>query len=149
LFVFLKSTAEKYLTPSLRNFGKELGLSQTLMGISLLAFANGSPDIISSLSAAGETSGVFITIGGLFGAGIFVNTIVLANVIRVSPNQIYVSLSPLLILAFPGFNEQLSSVSINREILFYLFAVVLLLSYGFVKKITFPMALSFLCLYFM
>ena len=100
VFVFLKSTAERYLTPSLKNLAKELGLSQTLAGVTLLAFANGSPDIIASFSAAGESSGVFISIGGLFGAGLFVTSFVLSNVIAVSQNKIFVNLISLIWLNY-------------------------------------------------
>ena len=48
----------------------------------MLAFANGAPDIITSFTAGGqEAEGIALVIGSIFGAGLFVLTIVLARVI--------------------------------------------------------------------
>ena len=52
-FSLLGSTAEDYLTPSLTKIKNKFNMSETLAGVTILAFANGAPDVISSFSAGG------------------------------------------------------------------------------------------------
>ncbi len=80
-FTMLSSTAEDYLTPTLTQISKRFNLSEKIAGVSMLALANGSPDIIFSFSAAGFDGGVSYSIGALFGAGFFVITIVFGRII--------------------------------------------------------------------
>ena len=49
----------------------------------MLAFANGSPDILFSIAAGGFEGGVSYSIGSLFGAGFFVITMVFGRVISI------------------------------------------------------------------
>jgi len=51
-------------------------MSETLAGVTILAWANGAPDVIVSLSAGGIEGGLSLAIGSLFGAGLFTTTIV-------------------------------------------------------------------------
>ena len=51
-FYVLGSTADAYLSPVLAGISKHLKISQSLAGVTLLAFGNGAPDVFSSLSAA-------------------------------------------------------------------------------------------------
>lgn len=81
-FYFLASTAEEYLSPALSRISKKLNLSQTLAGVTLLAFGNGAPDVISSFTAGETIEGIPLVVGSIFGAGLFVTTIVFARVIR-------------------------------------------------------------------
>ena len=70
-FFLLGQIASTYLTPVLTKISIALNMSETLSGVTLLAFANGAPDIISSFSAGGSEGGLYISIGNLFGAGLF------------------------------------------------------------------------------
>lgn len=93
-FYLLSNISDKYLSPSLSMVSKKLKLSEAMAGVTILAFANGSPDIIASFSAGGdETGGVFISIGSLFGGCLFASTIVLGVCILNSKTGIYVLLS--------------------------------------------------------
>jgi sodium/potassium/calcium exchanger 6 len=82
LFVCLAVTAEDYFCPALTSISKMLKLSQNVAGVTFLALGNGSPDIFSCIAALGsgnlETS--FLALGAMFGAGLFVNTVVIGAV---------------------------------------------------------------------
>lgn len=49
--------------------------------MTLIAFANGSPDVINAIISADYHEGSDIAIGSLLGSFIFTTTIVIANVI--------------------------------------------------------------------
>ena len=51
-------------------------MSETLAGVTILAWANGAPDVIVSISAGGIDGGVSLAIGSLFGAGLVTTTVV-------------------------------------------------------------------------
>lgn len=89
-FYVLATTAENYLSPSLSRISKRLGISESLAGVTLLAFSNGAPDVISSISAGSSFDAVPLIIGALFGGGIFVTTLVAGTVIYSSKNGIKV-----------------------------------------------------------
>lgn len=90
-FYFLGNIAEKFLSNSLSLMSKRLGLSEAVAGVTVLAFANGAPDIIASFTAGGEEdTGVFISIGSLFGGCLFASTIVLGLCVLYSKTGIYV-----------------------------------------------------------
>lgn len=86
LFVFigmytLASTADVYLSPSLEHLTTAWGLSDSLAGVTLLAFGNGAPDVFSSIAAASDGAGsddndatksVSILLGGTFFISCFV-----------------------------------------------------------------------------
>ena len=82
LFVCLAVTAEDYFCPALTSISRMLKLSQNVAGVTFLALGNGSPDIFSCIAALGsgniETS--FLALGAMFGAGLFVNTVVIGAV---------------------------------------------------------------------
>jgi solute carrier family 24 (sodium/potassium/calcium exchanger), member 6 len=49
----LSSTADIYLSPSLEYITVKFGLSDSLAGVTLLAFGNGAPDVFSSIASVG------------------------------------------------------------------------------------------------
>ena len=52
----LASTADFYLSPSLEHMTVTFKLSESLAGVTLLAFGNGAPDIFAAISAASAGS---------------------------------------------------------------------------------------------
>jgi len=82
LFVCLAITAEDYFCPALTTISKMLKLSQNVAGVTFLALGNGSPDIFSCIVALGSGSleTTFLAFGAMFGAGLFVNTVVVGAV---------------------------------------------------------------------
>ena len=57
-FQYLGSTVEFYLTPSLTKISKKLNMSQSLAGVTFLALANGSNDIVASYVAGSQDGGL-------------------------------------------------------------------------------------------
>jgi solute carrier family 24 (sodium/potassium/calcium exchanger), member 6 len=129
-FFLLGQIASTYLTPVLTKISIALNMSETLSGVTLLAFANGAPDIISSFSAGGSEGGLFISIGNLFGAGLFCSTLVIGRCIQVSRHTI-----------------QMEKDQWNRDLVFYVLASLLLLVYGMIGSITYVMAGGFFVIY--
>ncbi|XP_071944213.1 mitochondrial sodium/calcium exchanger protein-like [Antedon mediterranea] len=87
LFIALGATAEDYFCPSLNVISHTLRLSQNIAGVTFLAFGNGAPDIFSLVAAIKEShdGDAGLAFGALFGAGIFVTTIVTGAIAWVSP----------------------------------------------------------------
>ena len=85
LFRLISQASDEYLSVSLNRMSEYLGLSEALTGVTLIALANGSPDIISSMVAGGEVGGELISIGALYGANLFVCNFVFASVIYNAP----------------------------------------------------------------
>ena len=82
VFNFLGAISDSYLAPSLEVVSKKLKLSETIAGITLLAFAASAPDVVTGIVAGGkEDGGIRIAVGGLFGACLFTITMVLAGCI--------------------------------------------------------------------
>jgi solute carrier family 24 (sodium/potassium/calcium exchanger), member 6 len=107
-------------------------LSEAIAGCTLLAFANGAPDIISSVTAGGETDGIFIGLGGLVGACSFGATVVLGTCVLKSNNMKGVQMDR---------NEWI------RDLIFYMLALGCLIIFGISKTITYTKSLVFLMLY--
>ena len=80
--------SEEYLSISLGNISKRLGLSEALTGVTLLAYANGSPDIISSLVAGDQDGGALLSVGALYGASLFTCNFVFASVLHSAPDKL-------------------------------------------------------------
>lgn len=55
-----------------------MGLSEPMAGITLLALANGAGDVVTAVVASGGADGVAYNIGALFGAGLFVCSVVMS-----------------------------------------------------------------------
>jgi sodium/potassium/calcium exchanger 6 len=55
--------------------------SPTLAGVTLLAFGNGAPDVFASIMAAHKLK-LFLSVGALVGAGLFVTSLVVCCVIH-------------------------------------------------------------------
>ena len=73
--------ADKYLSVGMQDLSQRFNLSPTLAAVTLIAFANGAPDILSSLSSSGKEGGAYISLGSLFGGFIFSATLVVSNVV--------------------------------------------------------------------
>jgi solute carrier family 24 (sodium/potassium/calcium exchanger), member 6 len=122
----LSSIADTYLTPVLTKISQALNLSETIAGCTLLAFANGAPDIIASATAGDSSGGVFISIGALFGACSFGATVVLGYCIVRNKATI-----------------EMPKAEWIRDLSFYLIGGTTILIYGVIGEITRTMAVSF------
>ena len=52
LMYLLSDTADAYLSPALEHLTNAWGISESLAGVTMLAFGNGAPDIFSGISTA-------------------------------------------------------------------------------------------------
>ena len=51
-FFYLSFVADEHLSPSLQQISKTFKLSESLAGVTLLAFGAGAPDVFASLGAS-------------------------------------------------------------------------------------------------
>ncbi|XP_054155740.1 mitochondrial sodium/calcium exchanger protein-like [Oppia nitens] len=80
LFLAMGTVADEFLCPSLLTVSKTLRLPDNIAGVTFLAFGNGAPDIFSAISGVTDAKPTLI-FSGLFGAGIFVTTVVAGSVL--------------------------------------------------------------------
>ncbi|NXY09798.1 NCLX protein, partial [Pteruthius melanotis] len=94
LFIILSVTAEKFFCPNLSAISTNLKLSHNvavfsltspLHGVTFLAFGNGAPDVFSAVVAFSDPRTAGLAIGAIFGAGVFVTTMVAGGIALVKP----------------------------------------------------------------
>ena len=129
LFFLLSSTADIFLSTSISKIVEIFHINQNIAAATLLAFGNGAPDVISSLVASDEASGISFSICNLIGSGMFVTSFVLGSVV------------------FKGKDILVNSNMFNREILIYLISLFHIIYIGIKKKITFFDSLIFILIY--
>ncbi|XP_072839620.2 mitochondrial sodium/calcium exchanger protein isoform X1 [Pogona vitticeps] len=128
LFVILGVTAEKFFCPNLSAISTKLKLAHNVAGVTFLAFGNGAPDVFSAVVAFSDPRTAGLAIGALFGAGIFVTTIVAGGIALVRPFR--AASRPFL-----------------RDAVFYMVAVFLTFVALYFEQVTLGEALSYLGLY--
>lgn len=131
LFMCIAAVADKYLAQGMTDLAQRFKLSPAVAAMSLIAFANGAPDILATLGASGKAGGAFIAVGSLFGGFIFSSTLVVSNVVWNSPDQT-VELPKLVIL---------------KELGCYMLAVICVIIFGFIKSAGYPFIGCYLTLY--
>ncbi len=94
IFYLLGVVVQDHLAPALAKFSKICRCSQNLAGVTLLAAANGANDLATSLIAAfGEEASdvernpIYLSIGELIGAGLFINMVVTSVITLKSPSD--------------------------------------------------------------
>ena len=81
VFMFICEVIEEYIAPGIVFICEYLELSESLAGVTLIAFANGAGDILTAIVASDSKEGISYNIGSLYGAGLFILTFVLAMTI--------------------------------------------------------------------
>jgi sodium/potassium/calcium exchanger 6 len=133
IFLIFKYTAiavDEYIAEGITQLSEYLGMSEALAAVTLLAFANGAGDVITALVASGTEGGISYNIGALFGAGVFVCTIVVAICIYQSEDDIV-------------FDKMI----IYRDIGIYLIATLATVAFAIYGKITWWNSTILLLLY--
>uniref|UniRef100_A0A452GQ26 Sodium/calcium exchanger membrane region domain-containing protein n=1 Tax=Gopherus agassizii TaxID=38772 RepID=A0A452GQ26_9SAUR len=128
LFLILGVTAEKFFCPNLSAISTNLRLAHNVAGVTFLAFGNGAPDVFSAVVAFSDPRTAGLAIGALFGAGVFVTTVVAGGIALLKPFT--VASRPFL-----------------RDAIFYMVAVFLTFTMLYFRRITLAGALSYLGLY--
>lgn len=80
LFLALGLSASKFFCPNLSAISSTLRLTHNVAGVTFLALGNGAPDVFSAMAAFSRPHTAGLAIGALFGAGIFVTTVVAGSV---------------------------------------------------------------------
>lgn len=137
----LASTADCYLSPSLEYMTIRFGLSESLAGVTLLAFGNGAPDVFSAIAAASsvsnssdqDTENALLSISALVGSALFISTVVIAMSVFASKPDKKIKVTPIYFI---------------RDLIFYIIVMLYLLGIMLiVKEINIYIAVGFLLLY--
>lgn len=87
LFSTIGIAASDFLCIDLSTLANILGLSESLTGVTFLAFGNGSPDVFSTFAAMRSNSGS-LAIGELIGAATFITSVVAGSMALVRPFKV-------------------------------------------------------------
>ncbi|KAJ5577856.1 Sodium/calcium exchanger membrane region [Penicillium hispanicum] len=87
LFSTIGIAASDFLCIDLSTLASILGLSESLTGVTFLAFGNGSPDVFSTFAAMRSNSGS-LAIGELIGAASFITSVVAGSMAMVRPFKV-------------------------------------------------------------
>lgn len=87
LFNTIGIAASDFLCINLSTLASVLGLSESLTGVTFLAFGNGSPDVFSTFAAMRSNSGS-LAIGELIGAATFITSVVAGSMALVRPFKV-------------------------------------------------------------
>uniref|UniRef100_A0A8C3G1N0 Solute carrier family 8 member B1 n=1 Tax=Cyclopterus lumpus TaxID=8103 RepID=A0A8C3G1N0_CYCLU len=71
--------------PNLSAISTSLHLTHNVAGVTFLALGNGAPDVFSAIAAFSHPHTAGLAVGALFGAGIFVTTVVAGSIALVKP----------------------------------------------------------------
>ena len=132
-FYLMSLTADEFLAPCTQEISQTFRLSESLAGVTILAFGAGAPDVLSSIMAASgsEIEGVEMAIAVLVGSSLFIISVV---------NSVTIFFSPRAIV--------LNRVFFTRDAIFLLVSLLVLL-YSVVIRgcIDIAMSITFLVLY--
>jgi sodium/potassium/calcium exchanger 6 len=87
LFSTIGIAASDFFCINLSTISTLLGLSESLAGVTFLAFGNGSPDVFSTFAAMGSNSGS-LAVGELIGAAGFITSVVAGSMAFVRPFKV-------------------------------------------------------------
>jgi len=134
LFYLLGDTASNYFCSSLEGLSNILRLSPTIAGVTLLSLGNGAPDFFASVvSFTGSSTNGAVGINSILGGSFFVSCVVLGVIsILVSPNQV-----------------EVDKASFIRDVLFFLFSLLILLIIIYIGKITLFASICYVSIYFL
>ncbi|KAI9483988.1 MAG: Sodium/calcium exchanger protein-domain-containing protein [Benjaminiella poitrasii] len=87
LFGFVGVAASDFFCPNLQTIASALHLSESLTGVTFLAFGNGSPDLFSTFSAMQSNLGS-LALGELIGAASFIVSVVAGTMCAIKPFRV-------------------------------------------------------------
>lgn len=87
LFSTLGIAASDFFCINLGTIASILGMSESMAGVTFLAFGNGSPDVFSTFAAVKSHSGS-LALGELIGAACFITTVVAGSMALVRPFKV-------------------------------------------------------------
>eukprot|EP00605_Chrysophyceae_sp_TOSAG23-4_P001300 GSChrysophyteH1.ASY1.ANO1.1414.1 assembled CDS len=128
MMVILGSTADMYFVPALQIIAHLWKLRPDVAGVTLLAFGNGAPDIITAVT--GVDAGDFgIVIGNLLGGNNFIQMLVMGAVLRAAGQN-----DP--IVSEKGY-IQVDPKAFVRDMSSYIFFILLIMTFSFTGHLHF------------
>ncbi|KAI6174585.1 putative sodium/calcium exchanger 6 (Na(+)/Ca(2+)-exchange protein 6) [Aphelenchoides bicaudatus] len=90
LFILLATSADGFLAQNITTITHRLKLSESLAGVTLVAFGNGAPDIFSAIAAAAsdDNPNAGLAFGQLLGGAMFITCLVVPTVIFLKPIKV-------------------------------------------------------------
>lgn len=88
LFMYVAEIAERYLSVGMASLSDKFKLSPALAAVTLIAFANGAPDVMASYAAGAVPGGALVSLGSLYGGYMFVTCMVAANVLMAAKGDV-------------------------------------------------------------
>ena len=128
LFLLLSSTSDLFLSTAMVKLIETYKINQNVAAVTLIAFGNCAPDIISSLVAS-ENDNISFCLGSIIGSGMFITSFVLGLVV------------------FKGKEILVNSLMFNRDLLLYLFSLGIIIVIGIKKNINLVDSLGFILIY--
>lgn len=129
IFRYVSIVIDEYCVTGITKITRWLKLSQSLAGVTLLALANGSGDVITALVASDSEEGIYYNIGSIYGAGLFICCVVIG----------YAAIKQETILY--------DRMIVLRDISLYIIATFLTFVYGYFGEINWWNSLILLFLY--
>ncbi|CAD6199662.1 unnamed protein product [Caenorhabditis auriculariae] len=133
LFLTISFVADDFFSPAVDGIVSHLRISDTVAGVTLMAFGNGAPDVFGSIASVlnSPQPKADLALGQLFGGGLCIISIVLASIIITKPFKSAV-FGPI------------------RDVLFYLIALGFsLFCFLYTDRMPLWMPLGFLVIYFL
>ena len=116
LFFILSSTSDIFLSTAMVKLIETYKINQNVAAVTLIAFGNCAPDIISSLVAS-ENDNISFSIGSIIGSGMFITSFVFGLVV------------------FKGKEILVNSLMFNRDLILYLISLSIIIIIGIKKNI--------------
>ena len=128
LFFILSSTSDIFLSTAMVKLIETYKINQNVAAVTLIAFGNCAPDIISSLVAS-ENDNISFSIGSIIGSGMFITSFVLGLVV------------------FKGKEIMVNSLMFNRDLILYIISLGVIIVIGIKKNINLLDSLGLIAIY--
>lgn len=135
LFFILSSTSDIFLGSAISKIVETFNINQNIAAVTLLAFGNGAPDVISSLVASAEPEGVTFSICSIMGTALFITSFVLglvvykAKEIPLSPKMfnrnIILLIISLIFIIVVGIKKNMNLIDSFGLIVIYILNIIL------------------------
>ena len=128
LFFILSSTSDIFLSTAMVKLIETYKINQNVAAVTLIAFGNCAPDILSSLVAS-ENDNISFSIGSIIGSGMFITSFVLGLVV------------------FKGKEIMVNSLMFNRDLILYIISLGVIIVIGIKKNINLFDSLGLIAIY--
>lgn len=137
MFQSLGSTADNYFVPVLHLISYICKLRPDVAGVTLMAFGNAAPDVITAITGLADANDFGIVIGNLLGGSTFILMVILGAVLRTAENQDEEGLGYI----------QLDKSTIVRDLVSYTLSIMLIMVFAATGSLQVWQALLLLGLY--